>query len=127
MATLTIRNVPASVHKALRKRAETHARSVEAEVRALLEASARQGAAKDWRDVVADVQRRAAAALDARGAPSDWSLAEELLTARRLEFMREEGLLPKKQLDRLEARLRRFDLRLGEVEQLLGELKRREP
>lgn len=40
MATLTIRNVPARVHQALRRRAAENARSVEAEVRALLAAVA---------------------------------------------------------------------------------------
>lgn len=39
MATLTIRNVPEGVHQALRRRAAENARSVEAEVRALLEAA----------------------------------------------------------------------------------------
>ena len=37
MATLTVRNVPDEVHRALRMRAARHGRSTEAEVRALLE------------------------------------------------------------------------------------------
>jgi len=37
MATLTVRNLPDEVHRALRVRAARHGRSTEAEVRALLE------------------------------------------------------------------------------------------
>lgn len=37
MATLTVRNLPDKVHRALRLRAAEHGRSTEAEVRAILE------------------------------------------------------------------------------------------
>lgn len=37
MAVLTVRNVPAEVHRALRVRAAAHGRSTEAEIRAILE------------------------------------------------------------------------------------------
>lgn len=37
MATLTVRNLPDEVYRALRLRAATHGRSTEAEVRAILE------------------------------------------------------------------------------------------
>lgn len=62
MATLTIRNVPEGVHAALRRRAAENARSVEAEVRALLE-SAASAPKEDWRRDIADIQRRARKAL----------------------------------------------------------------
>ncbi len=39
MATLTVRNVPDEVHRALRVRAALHGRSTEAEVRVILEES----------------------------------------------------------------------------------------
>ena len=39
MAILTIRNVPAEVHRALRVRAAAHGRSTEAEIRDILENS----------------------------------------------------------------------------------------
>lgn len=39
MATLTVRNVPDAVHRALRVRAAHHGRSAEAEARAILEAA----------------------------------------------------------------------------------------
>ncbi len=39
MAMLTVRNLPDEVHRALRVRAALHGRSMEAEVRAILESS----------------------------------------------------------------------------------------
>ncbi|WP_215856316.1 FitA-like ribbon-helix-helix domain-containing protein [Acidithiobacillus ferridurans] len=37
MATVTVRNLPAEVHRALRVRAATHGRNTEAEIRDILE------------------------------------------------------------------------------------------
>jgi plasmid stability protein len=62
MPTLTIRNVPERVHQAIRRRAAENARSVEAEVRALLE-NAATAPATDWRREIADIQRRSRKAL----------------------------------------------------------------
>jgi plasmid stability protein len=39
MATVTVRNLPDEVHRALRVRAATHGRSTEAEIRAILEST----------------------------------------------------------------------------------------
>jgi plasmid stability protein len=41
MATVTVRNLPDEVHRALRVRAAHHDRSTEAEIRAILEATVR--------------------------------------------------------------------------------------
>jgi plasmid stability protein len=41
MATLTVRNLPDEVHRALRVRAAHHGRSTEAEIRDILETTAR--------------------------------------------------------------------------------------
>lgn len=41
MSTLTVRNLPLEVHRALRVRAAQHGRSTEAEVRHILEAATR--------------------------------------------------------------------------------------
>ncbi|WP_068636579.1 FitA-like ribbon-helix-helix domain-containing protein [Thauera butanivorans] len=41
MATVTVRNLPDEVHRALRVRAAQHGRSTEAEIREILEAAAR--------------------------------------------------------------------------------------
>lgn len=39
MATVTVRNLPDEVHRALRVRAATHGRSTEAEIRSILEST----------------------------------------------------------------------------------------
>jgi antitoxin FitA len=41
MATVTVRNLPDEVHRALRVRAATHGRSTEAEIRDILETTVR--------------------------------------------------------------------------------------
>ncbi|MBU2753452.1 Arc family DNA-binding protein [Acidithiobacillus sp. CV18-2] len=41
MATVTVRNLPEEVHRALRVRAATHGRSTEAEIRDILESTVR--------------------------------------------------------------------------------------
>lgn len=41
MATVTVRNLPAEVHRALRVRAAMHGRSTEAEIRNILETTVR--------------------------------------------------------------------------------------
>jgi plasmid stability protein len=41
MASITVRNIPDEVHRAIRARAAKHGRSTEAEVRAILEQAAR--------------------------------------------------------------------------------------
>lgn len=41
MATVTVRNLPDEVHRALRVRAATHGRSTEAEIRNILETTVR--------------------------------------------------------------------------------------
>lgn len=41
MPSVTVRNVPDEVHRAIRVRAAQHGRSIEAELRAILEASVR--------------------------------------------------------------------------------------
>jgi plasmid stability protein len=59
MAMLTVRNLPAEVHRALRARAAQHGHSMEAEVREILEATvAPQGRVK-LGALLADMGRRA--------------------------------------------------------------------
>lgn len=49
MATITVRNVPPDVQRALKKAAAEHGRSMEAEVRAIIEAAVRRGTgARAW-------------------------------------------------------------------------------
>jgi plasmid stability protein len=75
MPTLTIRNVPERVHRAIRRRAAENARSVEAEVRALLETAA-TAPATDWRREIADIQSKARKAL---GDPPKGAVAEDAI------------------------------------------------
>lgn len=58
MATLTVRNVPDEVHRALRVRAAEHGRSAEAEVRAILEKSLRPTERVRMGDALAVIGRK---------------------------------------------------------------------
>ena len=59
MASITIRNLPDEVHRALRVRAALHGRSTEAEVRAILEEAAKPAGRIQLGSLLADVGRRA--------------------------------------------------------------------
>ena len=58
MATLTVRNVPDEVHRALRVRAALHGHSAEAEVRAILESSLKPGGRVRMGDALAELGRK---------------------------------------------------------------------
>lgn len=58
MASITVRNLPDEVHRALRVRAALHGRSTEAEVRAILEEAARPAGRIQLGSLLADVGRR---------------------------------------------------------------------
>lgn len=83
MAVLTVRNLPDEVHRALRMRAAEHGRSMEAEVRSILEATVKPAPRQGFGSLIVDLVQRAgvtdedAAALDA------------VLTARRKDTMHE--------------------------------------
>jgi len=84
MAALTIRNVPDEVRDKLRARAEKNGRSMEAEVRAILEAAARTEQAKtsvaavqEWIDRI-------------YGDKKPKNVVEDLIAERRREAQREE-------------------------------------
>ncbi len=59
MPTITVRNLPEAVHRALRLRAASHGRSTEAEVRTILEASVRPEQRVLMGAALADLGRRA--------------------------------------------------------------------
>lgn len=59
MAVLTVRNLPAEVHRALRIRAADHGRSTEAEVRAILEAAVKPQGRMKLGSLLADIGRQA--------------------------------------------------------------------
>jgi plasmid stability protein len=59
MAILTVRNVPAEVHRALRVRAALHGRSTEAEVRAILEDAVKPEGRIQLGSLLVDIGRQA--------------------------------------------------------------------
>ncbi|MDD3651478.1 Arc family DNA-binding protein [Immundisolibacter sp.] len=59
MASITVRNLPDEVHRALRVRAALHGRSTEAEVRAILEEAAKPARRIQLGSLLADIGRRA--------------------------------------------------------------------
>jgi antitoxin FitA len=58
MATMTVRNLPAEVHRALRVRAAAHGRSTEAEVREILENAVKPERRVRMGEALADLGRR---------------------------------------------------------------------
>ena len=59
MAMLTVRNLPEEVHRALRVRAASHGQSMEAEVRAILEAAIKPQGSVKLGSLLADMGRQA--------------------------------------------------------------------
>lgn len=59
MAMLTVRNLPEEVHRALRVRAARHGQSMEAEVRAILEAAISPQGSVKLGSLLADIGRQA--------------------------------------------------------------------
>jgi plasmid stability protein len=59
MAMLTVRNLPDAVHRALRMRAATHGRSMEAEIRHILEAAVAPEGRVKLGSLLADIGREA--------------------------------------------------------------------
>ena len=59
MAMLTVRNLPEEVHRALRVRAAQHGQSMEAEVRAILEAAISPQGSVKLGSLLAEMGRRA--------------------------------------------------------------------
>ena len=59
MASITVRNVPDEVHRALRLRAATHGRSTEAEVRDILEQAVRPEGRIKLGSLLAEIGREA--------------------------------------------------------------------
>jgi antitoxin FitA len=57
MASITVRNVPDEVHRALRVRAATHGRSTEAEIREILESAVKPQERLRMGDALAGIGR----------------------------------------------------------------------
>ncbi len=65
MATVTVRNLPDAVHRALRVRAAHHGRSTEAEIREILETTARPPERVKLGSLLASIAREAGGLADA--------------------------------------------------------------
>lgn len=59
MSSITVRNVPDEVHRALRVRAARHGRSTEAEIREILAAAVKPGGRVKLGSLLADMGRKA--------------------------------------------------------------------
>lgn len=59
MSSITVRNVPAEVHRALRVRAARHGRSTEAEIREILAAAVKPEGRVKLGSLLADIGRKA--------------------------------------------------------------------
>lgn len=115
MATLTIRNLPAEVHDALRRRAADNRRSMEAEAREVLAASV------DRRPTPEEKARALAAlwALDPGprpGEPAGWSTVDEFLAEKHLEAAWENGFVTSAERQAWLARIERFEIQPEELE-----------
>jgi len=65
MASITIRNVPDEVHRAIRIRAAIHGRSTEAEIRTILEQAAKPEGRLKLGSLLASIAREAGGLTDA--------------------------------------------------------------
>ena len=71
MPSITIRNVPEEVHRAIRVRAARHGRSAEAEIRAILEQAAKPEGRLLLGSLLASIAREAGGLSDAEAAHFD--------------------------------------------------------
>ncbi|KGM34675.1 FitA-like ribbon-helix-helix domain-containing protein [Inquilinus limosus] len=71
MASITIRNVPDEVHRALRVRAAQHGRSTEAEIRSILEQATKPAGRLKLGSLLTSIAREAGGLTDAEAAHFD--------------------------------------------------------
>jgi plasmid stability protein len=119
MTTLTVRNLPQSVHDDLRRIAAESRSSVEAVARAAL---AEHVARKRSPDELKRRLRLLQATLPAPPADAKIDGVDAFLAGKRLEALFEEGLISLADKLAWEARLDRFEVSLDEVEALFDRL-----
>lgn len=83
MAVLTVRNLPDEVHRALRMRAAEHGRSMEAEVRSILESTVKPARQTGFGSMMVDLVQRAGVT------DEDSAALEAEVTARRKDTVHE--------------------------------------
>jgi len=119
MSTLTVRDLPQSVHDELRRLAAENRSSVEAEARAALaEHVARKRSPEHLKRRLAALQ----ATLPAPPPSARISGVDAFLAGKRLEALFEEGLISLDDKLAWEARLDRYETSLDEVEALFDRL-----
>jgi plasmid stability protein len=119
MATLTVRNLPQSVHDALRRIAADNRSSLEAEVRSALAEHVARKASPD------DVKRRLQAIQTTLPKPEPDARidgVDAFLAGKRLEVLFEEGLISLHERLDWESRVERGEVSLGEIETLFDRL-----
>ena len=115
MATLTIRNLPAEVHDALRLRAAHNRRSMEAEAREVLAASVdRRPTPEESRRVLEAFW--ATSPPKRAGEPEGWSCVDEFLAEKHLEAAWENGVVTSEERNAWLDRLERFEIQPEELE-----------
>ena len=119
MATLTVRNLPQSVHDALRRIAADNRSSLEAEVRAALAEHVARKASPDT------IERRLQAIRATLPKPSPTSRidgVDAFLAAKRLQALFEEGLISLSEQADWEDRVDRGEVSLQEIQALFDRL-----
>ncbi len=128
MPTLTIRNLTEDVHRALRLRAASHGRSVEAEVREILAAavvSSPAGVAEERTAfVVGDNPASAIGLWKGVAYPEGRLMSEDHIASARLEAAREGREISSEEFADLGRRLGAFEIDLPWVEGFLEERRR---
>lgn len=129
MPTLTIRNLPEEVHRALRLRAAANGRSVEAEVRGLLAAAVatppQAGAREERRDFEAEDKLPSAIGLwKVAGYPEGRLMSEDYIASQRIEAAYEGEEITQEEFGDLNERLDRFEIDLAWVEAFLEQRRR---
>ena len=119
MSTLTVRNLPQSVHDALRRIAAENRSSLEAEVRAALaEHVARKASPDDIKQRLKAIQ----ATLPKPPATSRTDGVDAFLAGKRLDVLFDEGLISLSERSDWEGRVERGEVSLGEIEALFDRL-----
>jgi plasmid stability protein len=126
MATLTIRNLPAAVHEALRRQAAAHSRSMEAEAREVLQNAVARRPSEATRKA-ALARLRSMKPLVDRGEPPGWSVVDEFLAEKHLDSAWENARVTDQERTTWRARLERFEVWPSEVEAFLEGRRRGAP
>lgn len=119
MATLTIRNLPEELHDALRRRAAENRRSMEAEVRSVIQAAVAPRPTDEQRAQALQRLQSMRPSFQ-RPFPAGWSQLEEDLADGHLEGAWENGFVSDDERQTWARRLERFEVWPADVEAFLA-------